>query len=90
MLPGDFMNHRAQFVSILLIAVITVAVVTSGFDLQPTIASMSRVVQLSLAITLAGIAISGQNSSPLLLWVSHHISDRHPANLIDLNCTRLC
>lgn len=89
--PGDFMNHRAQFVSILLIAVITVAVVTSGFDLQPTIASMSRFVQLSLAITLAGIKISGQNSSPLLLRVSHHIfSGRHPANLIDLNCTRLC
>jgi hypothetical protein len=84
------MNHLAQFVSILLITVLAVAIVISGFDLQPTIASISRLVQLSLAITLAGIAPSVQNFSPLLLRASYHISGYHPANLIDLNCTRLC
>jgi hypothetical protein len=85
-----FMKSLAQFVSILLITVLTVAIVTSGFDLQPTIASISRLVQLSLAVTLAGIAPSVQNFSPLLLRASYRIFGYHPANLIDLNCIRRC
>jgi hypothetical protein len=84
------MNHLAQFVSISLITAIAVALVTSGLDPQPTIASVSRLVQRSLAITLAGLAPSVQNFSPLLLRAAYNISGYHPANLIDLNCIRLC
>jgi hypothetical protein len=84
------MNHLAQLVSLSLITVIAVASVTPGFDLETTIASLSRLVQLPLAIILAGIAPSVRNFSLSLLRTSYHISDYHPANLIDLNCIRRC
>lgn len=84
------MNHLAQLVSLSLITVIAVASVTPGLDFQPTIARISRLVQLPLAIILAGIAPSVKNFSLSLLRASYHISDYHPANLIDLNCIRRC
>ena len=87
-----YMFHLMHLARIALIAMIVVAVV-ADFDLQPTIVGLSRLVQHSLvvaAITLAGSAPSVQNFSPLLLQGSYHISDYHPASLIDLNCTRLC
>jgi hypothetical protein len=86
------MLHLMHLASIPLIAMIVVVVV-ADFNLQPTIVGLSRLVQYSLvvaAITLAGSAPSVQNFFPLLLQGSYHISDYHPANLIDLNCTRLC
>jgi len=84
------MNHLAQFVSLSLIAVIAVANVTPDFDLQPTIANIAGLVQLSLAVTFAGSAPSVQNLFPLLLRPSYRICGCHAANLIDLNCIRRC
>jgi hypothetical protein len=86
-------DHLTQLVGILLIAMVAVAVVTPDFDLQSTIVSTSRLVQHSLvvaAITLAGIVRLVPKLSPLLRRVLYHISGYHSANLIDLNCTRLC
>ena len=86
------MFHLIHLARIALIAMIVVAVV-ADFDLQPTIVGLSRLVQHSLvvaAMTLAGSALSVPNFPPLLLQGSYRNSDYHPANLIDLNCTRLC
>ena len=86
------MHHLMHLARIALIAMIVVAVVVD-FDLRPAIVGLVRLVQYSLvvaAITLAGSAPSVQNVFPFLLQGSHHISDYNPANLIDLNCTRLC
>jgi len=86
MRAGVYMLHLMHLARIALIPMMVVAVV-ADFDVQSTIAGLSLVVA---AITLAGSPPSVQNFSPLLLQGSYHISDYHPANLIDLNCTRLC
>jgi len=86
------MFHLMHLVRIALIATIVVAVV-ADFDLQPTIVDLSRFVQHSLvvaAMRLAGSALPVQNFPLLLVQGSYRNSDYHPANLIDLNCTRLC
>ncbi len=84
------MFHLMHLARIALIVMILVAVV-ADFDLQPTIVGLSRLGSLVVtAMTLAGSALAVQNFSPLLLQGSYRNSDYHPANLIDLNCTRLC
>ena len=88
------MNRCLKLVGVLLIAGIVVAVVSPDFDPQPTVARVSRATQRPHVVAFA--AINATNK----LWVQHAThtplavlfrgSDNYPADLIDLNCTRLC
>jgi len=88
-------NRWLKFVGVLLIGGIVVAVVSPDFDLQPTVARVSQATQRPPVVAFAAITAATTN-----LWVQHFTYSplaflyrgfNHPsADLIDLNCTRLC
>jgi len=87
-------NRWLKFVAVLLIAGIVVAVVSPDFDPQPTVARVSRAAQRPHVVAFAVITATHK------LWVQHFTpsplevllcgSGNYHADLIDLNCTRLC
>jgi hypothetical protein len=94
-LVGFPVNRRLKLVGVLLIAVIVVAVVSPDFDLQPTVARVSRATQRPPVVAFAAITAATNklrvlNSTPSPLAFLLRGSGNHPADLIDLNCTRLC
>jgi len=89
------MNRWLKLVSALLMAGVVVAVVLPDFDLQPTVARVSRAtpkppVVVFAAIPAAAIKDCLLHSVPLPLAFLFRSFGNLSANLIDLNCTRLC
>ena len=89
------MKRWLKLVGVLLIGGIVVAVVSPDFDLQPTVARVSQATLRPPVVAFAAI------TAATTLWVRHFTysplallfrgSGNHPsADLIDLNCTRLC
>ena len=88
-------NRWLKLVGVLLIGGIVVVVVSPDFDLQPTVVLVSQATQRPPVVAFAAITAATTN-----LWVQHFTysplaflfrgSGNHPADLIDLNCTRLC
>jgi hypothetical protein len=90
-----FMNRWLKLVGVLLIAGVVVAVVSPDFDLPPTVAHVSRAtpkppVVVFAAIPTAAIKDCPLHSVPLPLALLFRSFGNLSANLIDLNCTRLC
>jgi len=87
------MNRWLKLVGVLLIAGIVVAVVWPDFDLQPTVARVSRATPrphiLAFAV-IKGASKWVQHSTPLPVVVLFHRFGDYPADLIALHCTRLC
>ena len=88
-------NRWLKLVSVLLIAGVVVAVVSPNFDLQPTVARVSRAtpqppVVVFAAIPPAAIKDCLLHSVPSPLAFLFRSFGNLSANLIDLNCTRLC
>jgi hypothetical protein len=83
-----------KLVGVLLIAVVVVAVVSPDFYLQPTVARVSRATQRPHVVVFAAIAVTNklwvQHFTPLPLAFLFRSFGNLSANLIDLNCTRLC
>ena len=89
------MNRWLKLVGVLLMAGVVVAVVSPDFDLQPTVAHVSRAtpkppVVVFAAIPTAAIKECPPHSTPLPLAFLFRSFGNLSANLIDLNCTRLC
>jgi hypothetical protein len=89
------MNRWLKLVGVLLIAGVVVAVVSPDFDLPPTVAHVSRAtpkppVVVFAAIPTAAIKDCLLHSVPLPLALLFRSFGNLSANLIDLNCTRLC
>ena len=89
-------NRWLKLVGVLLIGGIVVAVVSPDLDLPPTVVLVSQATQRPPVVAFAAISAATTN-----LWVQHFTysplaflfrgSGNHPsADLIDLNCTRLC
>ncbi len=88
------MNRWLRLVAVLLIAGIVVVVVSPDFDPQPTVARVSQATQRPHVVAFAAITATNK------LWVQHFTpsplavlflgSGNYHADLIDLNCTRLC
>jgi len=90
-----FVNRWLKAVGVLLIAGAVVAVVSPDFDLQPAVAHVSRATPKPPVVALAAIPtttikVCGLHSTPLPRAFSFRSLDNFPADLIDLNCTRLC
>jgi hypothetical protein len=87
-------NRWLKLVGVLLIAGIIVAIVSPDFDPLPTVARVSRATQRPHVVAFAAITATNklwvQHSTPSPLAVLFRSSGNHPADLIDLNCTRLC
>jgi len=88
-----------KLVGVLLIAVVVVAVVSPDFDLQPTVARISQATQRPpgfapgfafVAIPTATFKDRGLHSTPSPLAFLFRSYGKLSANLIDLNCARLC
>ena len=90
------MKRWLKLVGVLLIGGIVVAVVSPDFDLQPTVARVSQATQRPPVVAFAAIT-----AATTKLWMQHFTYlplafwfrgfGNHPtADLIDLNCTRLC
>ena len=88
------MNRWLKLVGVLLMAGVVVAVVSPDFDLQPTVARVSRATPkppvVFAAIPTAAIKDCLLHSAPLPLAFLFRSFGNLSANLIDLNCTRLC
>jgi hypothetical protein len=73
---------------------IVVAVVSSDFDPQPTVARVSQATQRPHVVAFAAISATSilwvQHFTPLPLAVLLRGSGNYHPDLIDLNCTRLC
>jgi hypothetical protein len=88
-------NRWLKLVGVLLIAGVVVAVISPDFDLQPTVARVSRAAQRPHVVAFAAITTATnelwvQHSTPSPLVFLFRGSGNHPADLIDLHCTRLC
>ena len=89
------MSRWLKLVSVLLMAGVVVAVVSPDFDLQPTVPRVSRAtpkppVVVFAAIPTAAIKDCLLHSVPSPLAFLFRSFGNLSANLIDLNCTRLC
>jgi hypothetical protein len=90
------MSRWLKLVSVLLMAGVVVAVVSPDFDLQPPVARVSRATPKPPVVVFAAIRTAAIKdclmhsvpSSPLAFLFRSF--GNLSANLIDLNCTRLC
>jgi len=87
-------NRWLKLVGVLLIAGIVVAVVSPDFDPQPTVARVSRATQRPHVVAFGAVTATNkswvQHSTPSPLAVLVPGSENYHADLIALNCTRLC
>ncbi len=89
------MNGWLKLTGVLLIGGIVIVVVSPDFDLQPTVVLVSQATQRPPVVAFAAISAATTN-----LWVQHFTYsplaflfrgfNHPPADLIDLNCIRLC
>jgi hypothetical protein len=88
------MNRWLKLVSVLLMAGVVVVVVSPDFDLQPTVVHVSRATPRPPVVAFAAIPTATikdrGHSTPLPLAFLFRSFGNLSANLIDLNCTRLC
>jgi hypothetical protein len=87
------MSRWLKLVSVLLMAGVVVAFVSADFELQSTVARVSRAtkpVVVFAAIPTAAIKDCILHSVPSPLAFLFRSFGNLSANLIDLNCTRLC
>lgn len=89
------MKRWLKLVGLLLFAVIAVAVISPDFDLEPTVAHIARIAQKPPVVAFTvptPVAIDFRLQNSRLSRVRFSFSSYHDnrANLIDLNCTRLC
>jgi len=89
------MNRWLKLVGVLLMAGVVVAVVSPDFDMQPTVAHVSRATPKSPVVVFAAIPTAAikdclLHPAPLPLAFSFSSFRNLSAHLIDLNCTRLC
>jgi len=92
---GFSVKRWLKLVGVLLIAVVVVAVVLPDFYVQPTtVARVSRATQRPHVVVFAANAVTNklwvQHFTPLSLAFLFRSFGNLSANLIDLNCTRLC
>jgi len=92
---GFTVNRWLKLVTLLLIGGIAFAVASPDFDLQPTVARVSHATQKPPVVAFIAIApainrlwLHSSTLSPL--GFSFRGSRDYPADLIDLNCVRLC
>jgi hypothetical protein len=88
-------NGWLKLTGLLLIGGIVIVVVSPDFDLLPTVVLVSQATQRPPVVAFAAISAATTN-----LWVQHFTYsplaflfrgfNHPPADLIDLNCIRLC
>ena len=88
------MKRWLKVVGLLLFAVIAVAVISPDFDLEPTVAHITRIAQkpavVAFTVPTPAFDFRLQNSRLSRPRSSFNLYSDDRANLIDLNCARLC